>query len=140
VLAIAREAAFDESLAVTGGQAATVQLLYVVSGHLWGVAAVFFGLWLIPMGRLAIRFAWFPRPLGWALITAGICYVISALTSYLFSSAELATQLLTIPSIIGEVWIMAHLVIVGVHRRAGGGLLPRALGRSDVPKGTSAPG
>ena len=119
VLATAREVAQDGSLAVTGGQASTAQLLYVASGHIWGVAAVFFGLWLIPMGWLAIRSAWFPRPLGWVLITAGICYVISAFTSYLFTSAELATQLLTIPSIIGEVWIMAHLVIVGVRRRAG---------------------
>lgn len=119
VLATAREVAHDGSLAVTGGQASTAQLLYVASGHIWAVAAVFFGLWLIPMGWLAIRSAWFPRPLGWVLITAGICYVISAFTSYLFTSAELATQLLTIPSIIGEVWIMAHLVIVGVRRRAG---------------------
>ena len=53
------------------------------------------------------------------LIAAGICYVLSAFTSYLFASAELATQLLTIPSILGEVWIMAHLIIVGVHRSDG---------------------
>ena len=119
ILATAREVANDGSLAVTEGQAAAVQLLYVGSGHLWGVAAVFFGLWLIPMGRLATRSAWFPRPLGWVLITAGICYVLSAFTSYLFTSAGLAAQVLTIPSIIGEVWITAHLLIVGVHRPAG---------------------
>ncbi|HEY3546216.1 MAG TPA: DUF4386 domain-containing protein [Propionicimonas sp.] len=118
VLATAREVAHDGSLAVTGGQASTTQLLYVVSGHVWGVAAVFFGLWLIPMGWLAIRSGWFPRLLGWLLIGAGICYVISAFSSYLFKGGELATQLLTIPSIVGEVWIMAHLVIVGVRRRA----------------------
>jgi hypothetical protein len=40
-------------VAVSGGAAATVQLLYVISGHLWGVAGLFFGLCLIPMGWLA---------------------------------------------------------------------------------------
>jgi hypothetical protein len=41
------DAAPHPSLAIAGDQAATVQLLYVISGHLWGVAALFFGLWLL---------------------------------------------------------------------------------------------
>jgi hypothetical protein len=118
VLATALDVATDRSLAVAGGAAATVQLLYVASGHLWGVAALFFGLWLIPMGWLVIRSRWLPHALGWLLIVAGACYVLSAFVSYLFLNADLVTQLLTVPSIIGEVWIMAYLVIFGVHRRA----------------------
>ena len=57
VLATALDVADDASLAVSGGAAATVQLLYVISGHLWGVAGLFFGLWLIPMGWLVVRLA-----------------------------------------------------------------------------------
>jgi len=118
VLATALDVATDRSLVVTGGAAATVQLLYVASGHLWGVAALFFGLWLLPMGWLVIRSRWLPRLLGWLLAAAGACYMVSAFVSYLFSNADLVTQLLQIPSIIGEVWIMGYLIIVGVHGHA----------------------
>lgn len=54
LLGTALDVADDRSLAVSGGAAATVQLLYVVSGHLWGVGGMFFGLWLIPMGWLVV--------------------------------------------------------------------------------------
>ena len=64
LLATALDAATDASLTIAGGQAAMVQLLYVVSGHLWGVAALFFGLWLLPMGWLVLRSRWLPRALG----------------------------------------------------------------------------
>lgn len=30
-------------------------MLYVGSEHFWGVGALFFGLWLIPMGWLVLR-------------------------------------------------------------------------------------
>ena len=61
VLATALDVAGDTSLAVSGGVPATVQLLYVISGHLWGVGGLFFGLWLIPMGWLVVRSRWLPR-------------------------------------------------------------------------------
>jgi hypothetical protein len=115
VLATALEVADDGSLAVSGGAAATVQLLYVASGHLWGVAAMFFGLWLIPMGWLVIRSRWMPQPLGWILIVGGVGYLVSAFVSYLFPSADLVAGLLTVPSVIGEFWIIGYLTIVGVH-------------------------
>jgi len=118
VLATALDVATDRSLVVTGGAAATVQLLYVASGHLWGVAALFFGLWLLPMGWLVIRSRWLPQLLGWLLAAAGACYIVSTFVSYLFADAGLVTQLLQIPSIIGEAWIMGYLIIVGVHGHA----------------------
>ncbi len=117
MLATALEAAGDPSLAVTGGSAATVQLLYVVSGHLWVVAGIFFGLWLIPMGSLVIRSGWLPRPLGWVLIAGGVAYVLSAIVDSVFSNADLVSQLLTVPATVGELWIMGYLIIVGVQSR-----------------------
>ncbi|MFN0147017.1 MAG: DUF4386 domain-containing protein [Dehalococcoidia bacterium] len=113
LLATALDAAQDTSLAAPGGAAATVQLLYVTSDNLWGVAAMFFGLWLIPMGWLAIRSGWLPRALGWVLIVGGIAYLASAFVRYVFADADSVAELLTVPSIIGELWIMAHLVILG---------------------------
>lgn len=115
LLATALDAAGDASLAVNGGAAATVQLLYVASTHLWGVAALFFGLWLIPMGWLVLRSQWLPRPLGLVLMAGGVCYLASALINYLFPGGDLITQLLTLPATIGEVWIMGYLIITGVR-------------------------
>ena len=43
------------ALAPVGDAAATVQLLYLVSGNLWSVGGLFFGLWLIPMGWCVLR-------------------------------------------------------------------------------------
>lgn len=40
--------------AALAGDAAGSQLMYVLSGNLWGVGALFFGLWLVPMGLLAL--------------------------------------------------------------------------------------
>lgn len=115
VLATSMDVAGDRSLAPAGDAAAAVQLLYVVSGHLWGVAAVFFGLWLLPMGLLVLRSGWLPPLLGRLLIVAGIGYVASAFVNYLVPSSGTAVALLQIPSILGELWIMAYLLLIGVR-------------------------
>ena len=116
VLATALDTATDPSLTAAGDQAATVQLLYVVSGNLWGVAALFFGLWLLPMAWLVLRSRWLPRALGWTLVAGGLGYMLCAFVTYLFPSADVVSQLLTVPSILGEVWITGYLIIVGIRR------------------------
>ena len=118
LLATALDAASDPSLAVAGDKAETVQLLYVASGHLWGVAALFFGLWLLPMGWLVLRSRWLPRALGWTLVAGGLGYMLSAFVAYLLPGADLVSQLLTVPSILGEIWITGYLVILGLRRHA----------------------
>ena len=103
MLATALDVSQDASLTVSGGAAVTVQLLYVVSGHLWLIGGIFFGLWLIPMGWLARRSAWMPRLLGWLL-------------SYLLPDAGLAVALLTAPATVGELWMAGYLCIRGIRR------------------------
>ena len=115
VLATALDVADDRSLAGPGGAAATVQLLYVISGHLWGVAGLFFGLWLIPMGWLAARSRWLPRSLGQLLMVGGAGYVLSTFLGYALPDADLAAGLLTIPATVGELWIVGYLVLFGVR-------------------------
>ena len=118
VLATALDVADDSSLAVSGGAAATVQLLYVISGHLWGVGGLFFGLWLIPMGWLAVHSGWLPRVLGQLLMLGGMGYVLSTFVSYVFANADLAAGLLTVPATIGELWIVGYLIVFGVREHA----------------------
>jgi hypothetical protein len=120
MLATALDVSNDAALAAPGGAAATVQLLYVVSGHLWGVAGTFFGLWLIPMGWLVMRSRWLPRLLGWLLIVGGVGYVLSAFVTYLAGGADLAAGLLIVPATIGELWIIGYLIIIGVREHGSG--------------------
>ena len=118
MLATALDVADDRSLAVSGGAAATVQLLYVISGHLWGVAGLFFGLWLIPMGWLVVRSRWLPKLLGQVLMAGGVGYVLSTFVSYAFPNADLVAGLLTVPATIGELWMVGYLVVFGVRDHA----------------------
>lgn len=117
MLSTAFDVADDRSLTVAGGAASTVQLLYVVSGHLWGVGDLFFGLWLIPMGWLVVRSGWLPRVLGQLLMVGGVGYVLSTLVSYVFASATLAAGLLVVPATIGELWIVGYLIVFGIRTR-----------------------
>jgi len=116
LLATALDVSQDASLTVSGGAAATAQLLYVVSGHLWIIGGIFFGLWLIPMGWLARRSGWMPSLLGWILMIGGVGYVASALLSYLLPDAGLAVDLLTTPATVGELWMVGYLCLRGVRR------------------------
>ncbi|MFI7133118.1 DUF4386 domain-containing protein [Nonomuraea sp. NPDC050153] len=110
--------AVQVALAPIGDAAAVVQVLYLVSGNLWGVGAVFFGLWLIPMGSCVLRSGWMPRPLGWILIGGGIGYLLSAFIGYLAPDAQGIADALTVPATVGELWMVGYLLIRGVRRHA----------------------
>lgn len=110
--------AIEFALTPVGDAAATVQTLYLVSGNLWGVGALFFGLWLIPMGRCVLRSGWMPRTLGWILIGGGIGYLLSAFVTYLAPDVPLVADALTFPSVVGEFWMIGYLLVRGVRRHA----------------------
>jgi hypothetical protein len=116
ILATALDVSRDASLAMSGGVAATSQLLYVVTGHLWTVGGIFFGLWLIPMGWLARRSGWMPGMLGWILMIGGVGYVLDALLSYLLPDAGPMLDLITLPATVGELWMVGYLCLWGVRR------------------------
>jgi len=94
--------------------AGAVQLLYMVSGELWTVGAVFFGLWLIPMGTLVLKSRSMPRLLGWVLVVGGVGYVLSALMS-LVPELSTAAMAATLPSAVGEFWMIGYLLWRGAR-------------------------
>jgi hypothetical protein len=98
-----------------GATAADVQVLYLISGNLWVAGGLFFGLWLIPMGRCVLRTGWMPRALGWVLIAGGVGYVLSSFVAYLAPDAGLITDLLVVPASIGEFWMVGYLLVRGVR-------------------------
>lgn len=101
-----------------GDAASTVQLMYVLTAHLWGVGGLFFGLWLIPMGLCVLRSQWMPRALGWVLVAGGCAYILSTLIAYLLPGARVVADALPFIATVGEFWMIGYLLIRGVNRRA----------------------
>lgn len=101
--------------AATAGDPGAAQLMSLLSANLWAAGAVFFGLWLVPMGLLTLR-AGLPRALGWILVAGGVGYVASSFVGYLAPGAGLAAEILTFPATIGEFWMIALLLWVGFRR------------------------
>lgn len=110
--------AVEVSVEPVGDAAANVQVLYLVSDNLWGVGALFFGLWLIPMGWCVLRSGWMPRVLGWILVGGGVGYVLSAFIRYLAPDAHVVAEALAYPASVGEFWMVGYLLVRGVRRRA----------------------
>jgi hypothetical protein len=113
----------DATLAPGGDAAATVQLMYTISGNFWTAGAIFFGLWLIPMGYVAKRSAWMPKTLGWILMISGVGYVASAFVGATLPDATVLNEVLTFPASVGEFWMIGYLLIVGVRSSAGAGTI-----------------
>jgi Domain of unknown function (DUF4386) len=115
-LATAVSVAHDASLAPAGDAAATVGVLYELSINAWGVGALFFGLWLIPMGWTAITTARFPVALGWILVIGGAGYLLSSIVDYGFASPpSLLVEGLAFPATIGEFWMIGYLLLRGIR-------------------------
>lgn len=97
--------------------AATIQLLYELSAKAWSVGALFFGLWLIPMGYLAWSSGRMPKGLGLTLMGGGGGYVASALVSNGIANAPAwLVEGLTMPASVGEFWMIGYLLSVGIRR------------------------
>jgi hypothetical protein len=101
-----------------GDAAATVQILYLLSDNVWGVGALFFGLWLVPMGWCVLRSGWMPRALGWILVGGGVGYVLSAFIRYLAPDAQVVAEALAYPASVGEFWMVGYLLVRGVRRHS----------------------
>ncbi|MET8147943.1 DUF4386 domain-containing protein [Actinoplanes sp. NPDC049668] len=134
--------ATEIALQPVGDAAANVQLLYLVSGNLWIVGGLFFGLWLIPMGWCVLRSGWMPRALGWILVGGGVGYMLSPFVAYLAPRADLAVDLLALPASVGEFWMIGYLLLRGVRAAAPDGdpARRRDLGRVSEPAGAGPVG
>ena len=108
--ATALAVAVGDTPAPGGDTAASVQLLYDLNDATWSVGAVFFGLWLIPMGYLVLKSGTMPRVLGWVLVTGGVCYILSSYVGFLLPDSGGLGDALVIPATVGEFWIIGYLL------------------------------
>ena len=113
-LLVATDPSYASALGAAGSDA-LVLLLMDLQHYGYLIAQIFFGLWLFPLGLLAYRSGMFPRPLGVLLMFGTICYLLDVLLQFL--APELAAEisaLILVPATIGEVWMLAYLLIRGV--------------------------
>ncbi len=97
------------------GASALVLLLLDIQHYGYLIAQIFFGLWLVPLGYLAYRSGMFPRVLGIVLVAGGISYVADMVVLFLVPDfGKQVHPLLLIAPILGEVWMVAYLLIRGV--------------------------
>ncbi len=82
--------------------------------HAWAVGSLFFGLWLIPMGYIVVSSQRMPVWLGRVLILGGTGYLASAFISYM-GVREAWVEMLVIPATVGELWMIAYLLIFGIR-------------------------
>jgi hypothetical protein len=113
-LATALAVSGDAALAPGDDAAATVGLLYALSGAAWDAGRVFFGLWLIPMGVFALSTRRMPGVLGWALVVGGAGYVLGALLGAVPALAPVG-EALSFLATVGELWMVGYLLSVGIR-------------------------
>ncbi|MFC7245814.1 DUF4386 domain-containing protein [Catellatospora aurea] len=118
ISAMCTTTALDTALRADPASAAQALLLYDLSGAAFTLGGLFFGLWLMPMGWLAIRSGYMPRPLGWILITGGVGYILSVLAAVLVPDLPVAVTVLVVPATVGELWMVGYLLVKGVSNRA----------------------
>lgn len=116
---VALNVALNPGLAPGGDAAGTAQLMYALSEGAWSGGALFFGLWLLPMGFAVIKSGWMPRLLGQILIGGGVGYVLSGFVTVLLpDQGAMASIVLSLPATVGEFWMMGYLLTFGVRDRA----------------------
>jgi len=76
------------------------------------IAAIFWGLWLFPLGVLIKDSGYFPKIIGWAVILAGFGYTIDAILKLLMPDFVLLAPVWQI-MIFGELVFLFWLVVKG---------------------------
>ena len=81
------------------------------------LAAVFWGLWLLPLGLLALRCGFIPKVFGWLVIASSLGYVLGSFTSLIAPgfAAVLGTPVFLLE--LGEPMMILWLVLVGARTK-----------------------
>jgi hypothetical protein len=92
---------------------ALAMLFLNLHGEGFGIAEIFWGLWLFPLGLLVYKSGFFPRILGVLLIGRCFAYVVQSLTPFLLPQYENVISTWMRPFRFGELIFMFWLLIVG---------------------------
>ena len=107
-------------LSSLGAAGSNAMVLLLVDTQHYGllIAQVFFGLWLVPLGYLAHKSGWFPKPLAMVLVVGGACYLVDLLTAFLVPDLnQLIHTFIVIPCEVAEIWMLGYLLVIGVRTK-----------------------
>ena len=99
---------------------ALAMLFFNLHDHGFGVAEIFWGLWLFPLGLLVYRSRFLPRFLGVWLAIAGFAWLILSLTGVLLPQYQGKVDTYSQPAFFGELAFMFWLAIRGAKPSAVG--------------------
>jgi len=97
---------------------ALAMLFLNLHGRGFGIAEIFWGLWLFPLGLLVYRSGFFPRVLGILLVVSCFAYVAESFMPLLLPQYVDAVSRWTAPLRLGEVVFMLWLLIMGAKPKA----------------------
>src|SRR5438445_9844184 len=97
---------------------ALAMLFLNLHSHGFGIAEIFWGLWLFPLGLLVYRSRFLPRFLGVWLALAGFAWVILSLTGILLPQYQDKADSYSQPAFFGEIVFMLWLLIRGAKPQA----------------------
>src|SRR6266478_7360793 len=89
---------------------ALAMLFLNLHSHGFGIAEIFWGLWLFPLGLLVYRSGFFPRILGVLLMARCFAYVVESLTPLLLPRYEDVVSRWMMPLRFGELLFMFWLL------------------------------
>jgi hypothetical protein len=113
--------ATDQGYARAFGRAGSDQLVLQFADmqhNGYYLAAMFFGLWLLPLGYLVITSGYLPKVLGVSLIIGGVGYLVDLLVRFLAPGFGAGVSPLVVPGAVAElslaVWLLVKAVPVPV--------------------------
>ncbi|MCY7411575.1 MAG: DUF4386 domain-containing protein [Salinibacterium sp.] len=99
-----------------GGNDELVLLMFELHSNGYVLGGILFGLWLLPVGLIALRSPLFHRGVGIVLISGAIAWILSTVLAFVpLEGLELVTTILTIPMLVAEFGLILYLLIVGVR-------------------------
>jgi hypothetical protein len=110
--------ATDQGYARAFGRAGSDQLVLQFADMQHGgyyIAAMFFGLWLLPLGYLVITSGYVPKVLGVLLIIGGVGYLVDLFVRFLAPGFDAGISPLVIPGAVAEVSLAVWLLVRAVR-------------------------
>lgn len=123
-LVVATDPQYAAALGPAGSDA-LVGLLLDLHGHGYVLGGIFFGLWLLPVGLVALRSALFPRWLGVLLVVGVVAWLADPVLALGFPQVPAVVRtVVEVPTTVAELTLMLFLLIRGVLRPAPTSLQP----------------
>lgn len=103
---------------LSAGQLQDLGLLFMkLHGYGYGIAGVFFGLWLYPLGVLVNQSGAFPKILGWLLKLGCFGYLIEFIVVFLVPDLNWITYPGLLIALIAEFGFCFYLLIAGLNHK-----------------------